>query len=99
MNFDWAFFASQFSDPWVIFGFAGQAMFSMRFIVQWLVSEKRGECVIPEIFWYFSLAGGMALFVYAVKQHDPVFMLGQGIGLFVYLRNIYFIWRKKLATA
>lgn len=78
---------------WVSIGFLGQALFSMRFILQWLASEKIKRSVVPHVFWYFSLGGGIILFLYAVYRRDPVFMIGQGAGIFVYLRNIYFIRR------
>lgn len=80
---------------WTVFGLVGQFLFMMRFIYQWLASEKAKNSVIPEAFWYFSLGGGMIVFVYAWHQKDPVFILGQGLGVFIYLRNIYFIRRNK----
>ena len=80
---------------WLSVGFTAQLMFSMRFIVQWIASEKAKQSIVPEIFWYFSLAGGLMLFVYAIYRMDPVFILGQGMGLVIYSRNIYFIRRSK----
>ncbi|MGI9386225.1 MAG: lipid-A-disaccharide synthase N-terminal domain-containing protein [Methyloligellaceae bacterium] len=80
---------------WLSVGFAAQLMFSMRFIVQWIASEKARQSIVPEIFWYFSFVGGAMLFVYAIHRMDPVFILGQGMGLIIYSRNIYFIWRAK----
>ena len=82
---------------WLSVGFTAQLMFSMRFIVQWIASEKAKQSIVPEIFWYFSLAGGLMLFVYAIYRMDPVFILGQGMGLVIYSRNIYFIRRSKQA--
>ena len=76
---------------WIIIGFAGQALFSARFIVQWLASERVKRSIIPTAFWYFSLAGGLTLFAYAIHKQDPVFIVGQGLGLIVYLRNLYLI--------
>jgi lipid-A-disaccharide synthase-like uncharacterized protein len=76
-------------------GFAGQALFSMRFIVQWWHSERQKRSVIPVAFWYFSLAGGMTLLIYAIYRQDPVFIAGQAGGLFVYSRNLYFIYRER----
>ena len=76
---------------WIIIGFVGQALFSARFIVQWLASERLKRSIIPTAFWYFSLAGGLTLFAYAIHKKDPVFIAGQGLGVFVYLRNIYLI--------
>jgi lipid-A-disaccharide synthase-like uncharacterized protein len=81
-------------DPlWLVIGFAGQALFSMRFIVQWLKSEKVRRSVIPLAFWYFSLAGGTLLTAYAIHRGDPVFIVGQSLGLFIYLRNLWLIRR------
>ena len=76
---------------WLGIGFLGQGLFSARFLVQWLCSERQRRSVIPVVFWYFSLAGGLTLLAYAIHKRDPVFMLGQAGGIFVYLRNIYFI--------
>jgi len=85
---------------WLAIGFAAQLMFSMRFIVQWIASERARRSIVPETFWYFSLAGGALLFAYAIYRLDPVFMLGQGMGLFIYARNLHFILQgKRLAAA
>jgi lipid-A-disaccharide synthase-like uncharacterized protein len=80
---------------WLMVGFVAQIMFSMRFILQWIASERAKKSIVPEVFWYFSLAGGVLLFAYAVYRLDPVFMLGQGMGLFIYARNIQLIWQQK----
>jgi lipid-A-disaccharide synthase-like uncharacterized protein len=80
---------------WLAIGFTAQAMFTMRFVIQWLASEKARRSVVPDAFWYWSIAGGFMLFVYAVYRLDPVFMLGQGSGLFIYIRNLYFIRRSR----
>ena len=77
---------------WIAIGFVAQFMFSMRFIVQWLATEKARASIIPETFWYFSFAGGVMLLAYAIYRMDPVFILGQAMGLGIYARNIYFIW-------
>jgi lipid-A-disaccharide synthase-like uncharacterized protein len=86
---------------WVVLGFIGQFLFGSRFFIQWIVSEKRGESTIPEIFWYLSMAGSAILFTYAIYRLDPVFIMGQCSGLFIYARNIMLIYKKKrlLATA
>ena len=76
---------------WLTVGFTAQLMFSMRFIVQWIASERARASIVPEAFWYFSLFGGLLLFFYAVYRLDPVFMLGQSAGFAIYARNIYFI--------
>ena len=81
-------------NAWVIFGLLGQLFFTLRFVVQWLASERRGRSTVPVAFWYFSLAGGAMLFVYALwYRHDLVFTLGQGAGLFIYARNLMLIRR------
>ncbi len=80
---------------WIIIGFVGQGLFTMRFVVQWISSEKNKKSVIPLAFWYFSLAGGIVLFSYALYRKDPVFILGQSFGVFVYTRNLYFIYKEK----
>lgn len=80
---------------WLTVGFVAQLMFSMRFIVQWIASERARKSVMPEVFWYFSLVGGALLFAYAIYRLDPVFMLGQGMGLLIYARNIHLIWKQK----
>jgi lipid-A-disaccharide synthase-like uncharacterized protein len=79
----------------VLLGYAGQALFTMRFVVQWIASERAGKSVIPLAFWFFSIGGGLLLFGYALYIKDPVFILGQGFGVFVYLRNLYFIKRER----
>lgn len=77
----------------IIVGFAGQGLFAMRFIIQWLTSEKHARSVIPLAFWYFSIGGGAVLLLYALWRKDPVIICGQGLGLFIYLRNLYLIKR------
>jgi len=76
---------------WIIIGFIGQALFSMRFILQWIASERLKRSIIPKAFWYFSLAGGVTLLAYAIHKQYPVFIAGQGLGLVVYIRNLYLI--------
>lgn len=78
-------------DGWVILGFVAQAFFTMRFVVQWVASERARQSVIPIAFWFFSIGGGVLLLVYALYRRDPVFIAGQGLGLIVYVRNLYFI--------
>lgn len=84
---------------WVILGFIGQSMFGSRFFVQWIVSEKRGESTIPEVFWYLSMAGSAILMTYAIYRRDPVFIMGQCSGIFIYSRNVMLIYKKKRALA
>lgn len=80
---------------WLVIGFLGQALFSMRFIVQWLQSERMRRSVIPVAFWYFSIGGGLTLLSYAIYRQDPVFIVGQATGVVIYLRNLYFIIRER----
>lgn len=80
---------------WLVLGFAAQALFGSRFLVQWIASERKGESIIPLAFWYLSLAGGILLFSYAIYRKDPVFIFGQSCGILVYTRNLYFIYKKK----
>jgi lipid-A-disaccharide synthase-like uncharacterized protein len=80
---------------WMGVGFLGQALFSMRFLVQWWESERQQRSIVPVAFWYFSLAGGATLLGYAIYRLDPVFIIGQMGGLFVYLRNLLLIARER----
>jgi lipid-A-disaccharide synthase-like uncharacterized protein len=82
---------------WLIIGLLGQGLFFMRFFVQWIASERQKKSVVPDLFWYFSLAGGTVLLTYALYKQDPVFILGQGLGLLIYLRNIHFVKKAKNA--
>ena len=77
----------------IVVGFGGQALFASRFIIQWLKSENEKRSVIPVAFWYFSIGGGAVLLLYAIWRQDPVIICGQGLGLFIYARNLYFILR------
>lgn len=90
-----------FNQPvgWLVLGFAGQALFSARFLVQWVYSERHKQSIIPVAFWYFSLAGGATLFTYAVHIGDPVFILGQSMGVLIYSRNLYFIHKERRQLA
>lgn len=75
-------------DPWVVFGFFAQFVFFLRFVVQWIVSERKKKSVIPLAFWYLSIAGSILILIYALKRQDPVFIAGQGFALVIYVRNI-----------
>jgi lipid-A-disaccharide synthase-like uncharacterized protein len=90
-----------FDQPvgWLVLGFAGQALFSARFLVQWVYSERHKQSIIPVAFWYFSLAGGATLFTYALHIGDPVFILGQSVGVLIYSRNLYFIHKERRQLA
>lgn len=84
---------------WLGIGLLGQAMFFSRFLVQWLASERAGRSIFPMAFWYFSLAGGALLLAYAIWRRDPVFILGQATGAFIYLRNIWLRKREQRTPA
>ncbi len=75
-------------------GFAGQVIFTARFVIQWYASEKKGHSFVPTLFWYTSLLGGLLLLWYAIQIKSPVFILGQSLGAFVYTRNLLLIKRK-----
>jgi lipid-A-disaccharide synthase-like uncharacterized protein len=80
---------------WLVLGLFGQSLFMMRFIAQWLASEKAGRSVVPVAFWYYSIAGGAITFIYACYRADPVFIIGQGSGLLIYLRNLQLVLRER----
>lgn len=82
-------------DWWVLLGVVAQALFTMRFVVQWVASERVKRSVVPMTFWWFSIGGGTLLLIYALYRRDPVFIIGQGFGLFVYLRNLQFVLRAR----
>jgi lipid-A-disaccharide synthase-like uncharacterized protein len=82
-NLDWG----------ILIGYIAQALFAMRFVVQWIASERAGKSVVPTAFWVFSIGGGLMLLAYAVYRKDPVFIIGQAFGVFVYLRNLQFVIR------
>jgi lipid-A-disaccharide synthase-like uncharacterized protein len=82
---------------WMLFGFAAQSLFAGRFVWQLFVSEKKGRSTVPLGFWILSLLGGVMLLVYACKQHDPVFIAGQGLGVIIYIRNLVLISRRRKA--
>lgn len=82
-------------DFWLLFGLLAQAMFMMRFVVQWIASERVGKSIVPIAFWFFSIAGGIMLFVYGLIRREPVLILGQGLGLIIYFRNLLLIFREK----
>lgn len=79
---------------WIMLGLFAQLLFFLRFFVQWVVSEKKGESTIPESFWYFSIAGSLLLLIYSIYRKDIVFILGQSVGSLIYTRNLILIHRK-----
>ena len=86
---------SHFELLFLTIGFTGQLLFASRFVVQWIYSEKIGESKIPLIFWYLSIFGGLGLLTYAIFRKDPVIITGQLFGIFIYLRNLILIYKKK----
>jgi len=80
---------------WLAIGLLGQGIFSARFIVQWLISEKEKRSIIPVAFWHLSLCGGITLLMYAIYKRDPVFIIGQATGVFIYVRNLFLIYRER----
>ena len=84
---------------WLAIGLLGQGIFSARFIVQWLISEREKRSVIPVAFWYLSLLGGLTLLLYAIYKRDPVFIIGQFSGIFIYARNLFLIHRERSTAA
>ena len=88
---DYLDIASALDAAWLAVGLAAQAMFSARFLIQWITSERRRESVIPTAFWYLSLAGGVLLLLYGLHRGEPVIILGQAFGIVVYVRNLWFI--------
>src|SRR3954454_7702863 len=84
---------------WLVIGFLGQAVFTARFLVQWLASERKRDSIVPVAFWWLSLAGGIILLSYAIHRQDPVIILGQGMGLFIYTRNLTLIAKGRRRAA
>lgn len=97
---DWLYLVFvQRLDIWAIIGLIAQALFTGRFVVQWWASERAGRSVVPTAFWFFSIGGGLLLFIYALERGDIVFILGQGLGLVVYIRNLMLISKSRKADA
>jgi lipid-A-disaccharide synthase-like uncharacterized protein len=78
---------------WLSVGMAGQSMFVLRWLIQWIASERAGTTVVPDLFWYCSLAGGLMVLAYGLYKPDPVIVLGQ-FGILIYARNVYFLMRR-----
>ncbi len=83
---------------WLVVGFTGQALFTMRFLIQWIASEKKRDSVMPTAFWWLSLFGGGLLLVYSISRRDPVIMFGQSMGVIVYVRNLMLVAKRKRRT-
>lgn len=86
-------------DFWLIFGLGAQAVFTARFLVQWLASEREGRSVMPVAFWWLSICGGMMTLIYGVMRRDAVIIVGQAMSVFIYLRNLMLIYREKNAKS
>ncbi len=86
--------SSPLGIAWVVMGLAGQVLFTGRMVVQWLASEKEKRSVVPPVFWWMSLIGSSMLLAYFLWRKDPVGVLGQAFGWFIYLRNLWMIYRK-----
>lgn len=84
----------ELSDPWKIFGVGAQAMFMMRFMIQWITSERLGKSVIPPAFWYFSILGACALLIYGIREREPVIIFGQSLPMVIYVRNLLLLKRQ-----
>jgi len=95
MSWFFGWFASM--TLWKTIGLAGQLVFGSRFFVQWIASERQGKSVIPIVFWYLSLTGGLLTFAYAIYIQEPVFIIAQLGGIVIYSRNLYFIYRDRRA--
>ncbi len=86
---------SQIEIIFLVIGLLGQGLFASRFVIQWILSEKKGESYIPLVFWYLSIFGGIGLLTYAIFRKDPVIILGQTFGILIYIRNLFLIYKKK----
>ncbi len=86
-------------DGWIVLGLVGQIFFSARFIVQWIASEIKKRSVVPVAFWFLSIGGSLILLAYAIHRKDPVFILGQSVGLLIYTRNLVLIKRNRGSDA
>jgi lipid-A-disaccharide synthase-like uncharacterized protein len=88
--------ADGYEFAWVCIGLGGQALFTARFLAQWIASERARRSVVPVVFWWLSIGGGLVLLAYAVHRHDPVFIVGQSMGVFIYARNLWLIHAEKM---
>lgn len=86
-------------QTWLLIGFLGQGIFTARFLVQWLASEKKKDSVVPVAFWWLSMGGGLTLLAYAIYREDPVIIAGQSLGVFIYVRNLMLVGKGKRRAA
>ena len=84
-------------DFWLAFGLVAQLLFTARFLVQWISSERAGQSVVPMAFWFFSMAGGVMTLVYGLVRREPVIIFGQTLAILIYVRNLMLIFRQKRA--
>ena len=82
-------------DFWLAFGLCAQLLFTARFLVQWISSERAGQSVVPMAFWFFSMGGGMMTLVYGIAKREPVIIIGQSLATIIYIRNIMLIARHR----
>ena len=95
----WFAFWGRPDAVWILIGFFGQLLFMMRFLVQWIATERAKKSVFPDLFWVFSIGGGAVLLAYALYRMDPVFIFGQGLGLIIYFRNVHFVLKERREKA
>ncbi len=86
-------------DWWVLFGLVAQVIFAMRFVVQWIASERAGRSVMPVAFWFISLGGGLLTLVYGLVRREPIIIIGQVLAVFIYVRNLMLIWKERRGRA
>jgi lipid-A-disaccharide synthase-like uncharacterized protein len=82
-------------DFWLAFGIVAQLLFTARFVVQWVASERAGKSVMPLAFWFFSMAGGLMTLVYGLVRREPIIIMGQILAVFIYVRNLMLIFKTR----
>ena len=94
----WEDFLQNVKNPWVALGVLGQAVFFTRFLVQWIASERQKRSVIPLSFWWISIAGSALVLLYGIQVREPIILLGQSCGMFIYIRNLVMIRAERLRS-
>jgi lipid-A-disaccharide synthase-like uncharacterized protein len=97
-NYLYDVFVAKF-DFWLAFGLVAQLLFTARFLVQWISSERAGQSVVPMAFWFFSMGGGLMTLVYGVVKREPVIILGQALATIIYVRNIMLILKNRASRS